>query len=183
MRRKNKIIFATITFAIIMLTGCSSPEKAGVKAMEQGDYEEAKIQFEKAIQDAEGADAAEAYRGLALTYYEQKNYEAALEAFQKAADLGAVPTVQSYNMMGICAIQIEDYTSALEYINSALSLSDTTEANKTDDSMIREMEYNQVVCYEKTGDWENARKKADEYLVKYPDDEQMKKEVEFLKTR
>lgn len=182
MKRKNKILFAAAALVVIMLTGCSNPEKAGVEAMEQGNYEEAKTQFEKAIQDSEGKEAAEAYRGLGLTCYEQKDYEAALEAFQKAIDQGAVQTVQIYNLMGICAMQTEDYTAALEYIGSGLALANS-EGNDADESMIREMEYNQVVCCEKNGDWENARQKAEEYLEKYPDDEEMKKEAEFLQTR
>lgn len=182
MKRINKMLLAAAISAAVMLTGCANPEKAGTDALKEGNYEEAKTQFEKAIQDAEGTEAAEAYRGLGLTCYEQEDYEAALEAFRKAIDQGADPTVQIYNLMGVCAMQGEDYSSALEYINSALALADTDE-KEADANMIREMEYNQVVCYEKAGDWENARAKAEEYLGKYPDDEQMKKEAEFLKTR
>ena len=49
--------------------------------------------------------------------------------------------------------------------------------------MIREMKYNEILCYEKLADWENARQKAEEYLSEYPDDEAVQKEAEFLETR
>lgn len=49
--------------------------------------------------------------------------------------------------------------------------------------MIQEMEYNEIICYEQTADWENAKQKITEYTEKYPDDENAKKEAEFLETR
>mgnify|MGYP005802440131 FL=1 len=49
--------------------------------------------------------------------------------------------------------------------------------------MDRELKYNEIICYEKLADWENAREKANEYLSEYPDDEAVRKEAELLETR
>ena len=49
--------------------------------------------------------------------------------------------------------------------------------------MIQEMRYNEVVCYEKLADWENAKQNASEYLIEYPEDTAMEREAEFLETR
>ena len=61
----------------------------------------------------QSGDAAEGYRGLGMTYYEMEDYENALESFRQAAENGAKQTIQMYNLMGICAMQTEDYKSAL----------------------------------------------------------------------
>ena len=45
------------------------------------------------------------------------------------------------------------------------------------------MKYNEIICYEKQADWENAKGKVTEYLDAYPDDETVQKEAEFLETR
>lgn len=172
-------------------SGCANSAKSGVEALKAGDYKEAQAQFEKLTEEKDAKKAAEGYRGLALTYYEQKEYGAALDAFQKAVDGGAVQTTQIYNLMGVCAMQTEDYEAALEYIQAGLALSETdasgeeenAENEKDSAEMIREMRYNEVVCYEKLADWENAKQKASEYLTEYPEDTAMEKEAEFLETR
>ena len=116
----------------------------------------------------------------------------ALESFQKAVDLGAKETVQLYHLMSVCGMQTwtgeeEDdtaYSSVLEYIQTGLALADADDSEEAPDAdMIREMKYNEIICYEKLADWENARQKAEEYLGEYPDDEAVQKEAEFLETR
>ena len=76
------------------------------------------------------------------------------------------------------------YSSVLEYIQTGLALADADDSEEAPDAdMIREMKYNEIICYEKLADWENARQKAEEYLGEYPDDEAVQKEAEFLETR
>ena len=127
-----------------------------------------------------------------MAYYESGEYGKALEAFQEAVDLGTEETVQLYHLMSVCGMQAwtdaeEDeaaYTSVLEYIQTGLALAETGSGGDAPDAdMIREMKYNEIICYEKLADWESARQKAEEYLSEYPDDEAVQKEAEFLKTR
>ena len=185
--RKNLMgVVLAGALAAVTLSGCSNPQKAGTEALEAGDYEEAKTQFQSLAGSDDRDRAAAGYRGLGMTYYEIEDYTSALEAFQQAVDNGAEQTAQLYNLMGICAMQNGDYASALEYIQSGLALADSTgdgAGESADAELIRQMRYNEIICYEQLADWENARQKAEEYLSEYPDDEAVQREMDFLKTR
>ena len=192
MRKRWMTATAAALLAAGMICGCSNPQKAGVKALEEGNYEEALAQFQEAAESDDREKSAEGYRGLGIAYYESGEYAQALEAFQKAVELGAKETVQLYHLMSVCGMQTwadqtEDesaYTSVLEYIQTGLALADSGSSEEAPDAdIIREMKYNEIICYEKLADWENAREKANEYLSEYPDDEAVRKEAEFLETR
>ncbi len=176
-------ILAVSAVAAGVIGGCASLQKSGVDALEKGEYDEALADFQEMAESGDG-DAAEGYRGLGMTYYEMEDYENALESFRSAADNGAEQTIQTYNLMGICAMQTGDFASALEYIQSGLALTSTSDgADKADASLIQEMKYNEIICYEQQADWENAKQKVTDYLEDYPDDETVQKEAEFLETR
>ena len=49
--------------------------------------------------------------------------------------------------------------------------------------VLQEMLFNQIVCYENLGDWENAKTKIAEYIQVYPDDADAQREAKFLETR
>ena len=190
--RKSISAAAAGIFAAGILSACANPQKEGTAALEEGNYEEALAQFREAAESSDREKSAEGYRGLGMAYYESGEYGKALEAFQEAVDLGTEETVQLYHLMSVCGMQAwtdaeEDeaaYTSVLEYIQTGLALAETGSGGDAPDAdMIREMKYNEIICYEKLADWENARQKADEYLSEYPDDEAVQKEAEFLKTR
>lgn len=188
--RKYGIIFAA---AVCFLTGCANYGADGTKAMEEGNYKQAAVSFEQAAKQAEakGKDATEAYRGLGMAYYEQKDYGKAQESFQKVIDLGGEKTPTLYNLMGICAMQLEDYAGALSALEQGLSTAESAEtlaASKSEEAVdyskvIQEMKFNRIVCYEKQQDWENAKSAVSEYVNQYPDDKDAEKEMEFLETR
>lgn len=54
---------------------------------------------------------------------------------------------------------------------------------KASTKVLQEMRFNQIVCYEKLGDWENAKTKIAEYIQVYPDDADAQREAKFLETR
>ena len=183
---------AVCVFAAGILSACANPQKEGTAALEEGNYEEALAQFQEAADSSDREKSAEGYRGLGMAYYESGEYAKALESFQKAVDLGTKETVQLYHLMSVCGMQTwtgeeEDdtaYSSVLEYIQTGLALVDADDSEEAPDAdMIREMKYNEIICYEKLADWESARQKAEEYLSEYPDDEAVQKEAELLKTR
>lgn len=51
------------------------------------------------------------------------------------------------------------------------------------DDLKKEMAYNQIFSLEKAGKYTEAKAKADAYLQIWPDDEDVKKEAEFLETQ
>ena len=183
MRRKWMSAAAAALLAAGLVCGCANPQKEGVEALEEGNYEEAEARFSE-LTEKGGKEGAAGYRGLGMVYYETEEYQKALEAFETAAESGIRPDVQMYNLMGVCAMQTEDYASALEYIQSGLALTSTSDgADKADAELVQEMKYNEIICYEQQADWENAKQKVTEYLEDYPDDETVQKEAEFLETR
>lgn len=183
MRRKWIAAAAAALIAAGLVCGCANPQKAGVAALEEGNYKEAETQF-KELAESGDDNAAEGYRGLGMVYYETGDFQAALEAFEKAAESGLQPGIQTYNLMAVCAMQTEQYGPALEYIRSGLVLADTASKDEQpSDELIREMKFNEIICCERQADWAGAKQKVTEYLEAYPDDEAAQREAEFLATR
>ena len=180
---KNILICAVL--AALLLTGCQNAVKEGTGQLEKGEYKEAVSTFKKAVKEEKGA--AEAYRGLGMAYYEQKDYQPARDAFLQVIDNGGDVTYVLYNLVGVCSMHLEDYQGALDAFSKGVDLAeksgdaDTKEQDYTD--IVREMKFNEIVCHENLLDWESARKKATEYVRDYPDDKEAKKEAAFLNTR
>lgn len=176
MSRLAKVL-AVIALAGLLVVGCSKedPIETGLASLEEGDYEAAKEQFEIAIADEK--DMGEAYRGIGIACWEQEDYVGAKEAFELAMENKVKKTATLYHFLGSCELKLENPKSALDYYSLGLSSKDCNE------EMSQEMEFNTIVAYEQLGQWKNAKSKAKEYAEKYPDDERIKKELEFFKTQ
>lgn len=72
-------------------------------------------------------------------------------------------------------MQLEDYPSALNALQSGLALEDT--------ALRQTLSFNQIVVYEKQGDFKKAASLMSSYLRDYPDDETAAREYEFLRSR
>ena len=169
-----------------LLTGCTNALKDGTGYLEDGNYKEAVTAFQKAVD--EGKKTAEAYRGLGMAYYEQEDYESAKDAFEKAIGSRRRERIRSFIIfLGICGMKLNDYNYALEQFNQGISLSQNSGTSMEDaesfSEVLQEMRFNQIVCYEKLGDWENAKTKIAEYIQVYPDDADAQREAKFLETR
>lgn len=177
----------------------------GFQQMQEEDYEGAKDSFQTVIEteqtDAEEdssktdsqdtAYIAEAYRGLGLVSFELEQYEEVQTYLQKAIELNGEATPILYNLLGISAMKLEAYDSALEAFESGIEFPETetyqdAEGNEqTVDyaAVLQEMKFNRIVCLEKRLDWEKAKEAIEAYINEYPDDETAQKEAEFLSTR
>lgn len=80
-----------------------------------------------------------------------------------------------YNRLGLISISENDYASALSYFQTGILTNDA--------SLMQELKWNEIVCYEYLGDFKTACSKAGEYVTLYPDDAAALREYEFLKTR
>lgn len=80
MMKKGKMagIGMAALLSACILSGCAGALKDGTRALEDGQYEEARDIFESAAETEEGEKSAEAYRGLGMAYYEMKEYGPAL---------------------------------------------------------------------------------------------------------
>lgn len=171
-----------LLIVLALLSGCAGPVEKGVQALEEQDYKSAAAAFEEAAASENKTEAAQGLRGLGILYYETEQYGQALETFQNALERGAKQTVELYHLMGTCAMKTDENEKALEYFRSALALPNEGEAPE-DLEVRKELMYNEVVCLERLARWEEARQKADAFLLEYPEEEAMQKEADFLRTR
>lgn len=175
MRRYLAMILAVFMVSCV-LTGCGEKYlESGLELLEAGDYEAAVDQFKKAVEDDQ--NPGDAYRGIGIAKWELGQYEAARNAFASALENDAEKTATIYNFLGDCEMQLGNYKSALNYFNLGIACEDGSE------ELLQEMKFNEIVCYEQCGEWENARAKLAEYTAAYPEDERAAKEAEFLETQ
>ena len=160
------------------LSGCANYINDGSKEMEAGDYDAAIASFEKAI--AANKDVALAWRGIGLLRYQQQDYGKAVEALQASLAAGAEETPVIYNILGVCAMQLQDFDQAIRVFDQGLAL---PESDADYAEVIQSMKFNLVVCYEKKLDWEGAKARIAEYVQLYPDDAEAAREAIFLATR
>lgn len=122
--KKKRMVLVMAVSAMCMMAGCGNTVKDGTEALEQGDYDTAIASFEEAAGSDDKEEAAEGYCGLGMTYYEQKQYDQALEMLEKAFDNGTVKTAELCNLAGTSALCKEDYAKALEYIQEGIALAE-----------------------------------------------------------
>lgn len=172
--KRAKALLAILS-AGLLLTACGNPSKKGVEYLEKGEYEQAIDQFEQAVE--KNKNVGDAYRGIGIAKWEQKDYKGARNAFKKALDNDAEKTGTIYNLIGNCDLKLGKAKEALNYYNLGLAQENVSKKMK------KEMKYNIIVAYEKMEDWDSAEVKLEEYLKSYPNDKAAKKEAKFLKTR
>jgi tetratricopeptide (TPR) repeat protein len=181
-----------ILLSVVVLTGCETSKDRltnGLNQLKAQEYEEAKATFEGLI--ANNDYLAESYRGLGIIAYQQGDYEAAADAFEKVIENEGAITPELQNLIGTCYMKLMNYEKALEVYQEGIKAvrgegdkeKALTDLSETDAKLLQEMYFNEVACYEYLGDWASAEAKATVYRDNYPDDEKMRRELEFIKTR
>lgn len=170
--KKNIVFFMALLF---ILTGCAGNIKDGVSLLQEGKYEKAVEMFQKDVSKERNLD--EAYRGLGIAYFELKDYEAAVEAFEFALKHETKETAVLYSFLGASYLETEAYEKALDTYERALASKDLT------GELEQEIQFNLIAVYENMGNWDAAKKQMKMYVDKYPDDSRVEKEAEFLETR
>lgn len=175
--KRIRIIVAVMVTVFCM--GCSMNLKDGVTYLEEGKYEEAVTAFKKAIEDEKYGE--QAYRGVAIAYFEMGEYEQALEYFETAfsfkesgEDFEDTPSI--YAMKAACHLHLGELDEALALYQQALEF-------ECPEEMKQEMLFNEIAIYQEFGEWEIVKEKVASYVENYPDDTRMDKTVEFLETR
>lgn len=106
---RKKLAVLMLAGVTCLASGCGNVVKDGTEALGEGRYDAAETAFEEATKNENKEVAADGYQGLGMTYYEQKEYDKALEAFQTALDQGAEQTQELHNLTAVCAMKTEDY--------------------------------------------------------------------------
>ena len=101
---------------------------------------------------------------------------------QERADAVYTELIQSgkagtsvYNHLAMAEIKAGDYETALSYCETGLALSDRT--------AVRELKFNQAVCFEHLGQYQKALELFQAYTEEFGSDEAAEHEIAFLKTR
>jgi len=176
MMKKKSSLLAVFLLAVMLLTACGkNPSEAGVEYLQNGDYKNAIEQFQTAI-DKE-INVGDAYRGIGMAKWEQKDYKGALKAFKNAVKNGASGDGTLYNLMGCCSLELDKASDAVDYFKKA------QEDENNSDKLTQEISYNLIAAYEQSGDYDSAKTHLKEYVKNYPNDEKAKKDYDFWSTR
>ena len=82
---------------------------------------------------------------------------------------------QMYNQLGMCRMQMGNYSEALNAFQAGMNVEDNT--------MLQTLQFNEIVAYEYLGEYKKAAVLMESYLKTYPDEETAKRENIFLQTR
>lgn len=134
------------------------------------DFEAARNYLEQA-RDA-GDDKAAYYLGKTWENLGEYNYAASVY-ISYLQDQGESALI--YNQLALCNMQLGDYDAALSALQSGLALEDAT--------LRQTLAFNQIVVYEKQGNFKQAAQLMNKYVQDYPDDTAAAREHEFLRSR
>lgn len=135
-----------------------------------GEYQNACLDLEEAREKG----GVESYLYLGRAYeatgdynYAANVYNSYLEKYEGNAEM--------YNQLGLCEMTRGEYGKALEAFQAGMQLENTT--------MMQTLAFNEIVAYERLGEYAQAYILMGNYLNNYPDDQQARREYEFLSTR
>lgn len=139
--------------------------------MNLGDYEEAVKIYNEFI--GKKPKEARNYVLKGYCYSKAKEYDKAASVYEEAYE----QTGEGEFLLNLCNmyIVIKDYDKALSLIEQNRNLKEEDTA--------KQLLFSEVVIYEKQQEYGLAYEKAKEFVENYPDDEDGKKEMEFLESR
>lgn len=117
----------------------------------------------------------DAYFYIGEIYTNKKDYSTAKYYYEKYIEEGGINTPEVYNQVASCLIKMGDYEQALPYLETGIGYADK-------DSM-RVLLKNEVIVYEKLGDFEKAMAKIESYISAYPNDDAARREKIFVISR
>ncbi len=137
----------------------------------QEDYETAIKELNEIVKDY-----PKGYFLLGEINFHLDQKEEAITAYQNYVKAGELMNAKkAYYKISECYLSNEEYEKALAAVQEGLSIQDNTYE--------KELSYNQVLCFEKLSRFEEAYQAAKEYVKKYPGQEDMEKELQFLESR
>ena len=105
-------------------------------------------------------------------------YEEALGLYQDAIGDG-LDNEELYNQMGLCQMAGESYEDAADSFDQG-KIKAQESGNQ---ELLRELSYNQAVCSEYLGRYQEALEQFQAYEQQYGSDEEIEHEIEFLESR
>lgn len=135
-----------------------------------GEYQKAYLALEEA-KDKGGVDSylylGRAYEATGDYNYASNVYNSYLAKYDGNAEI--------YNQLGLCELTKGEYQNALDAFQAGMQLEDNP--------VMQSLAFNEIVSYEYLGEFEQAYALLTNYMRNYPDDEQARRELDFLSTR
>jgi tetratricopeptide (TPR) repeat protein len=136
------------------------------------DYERADKEFKEALKNGFTAS----YFYLGGIYEKKDDYQSAIDNYELfIKDKTTEKSAAVYNQLGYCLIVQGQYDQALTYILTGLEYNDL--------DLEKSLKHNEIIAYEKIGNFKEAYKLMTDFLASYPDDKDAAKEYEFMKYR
>lgn len=129
---------------------------------------------QRELTEASKEENTEALLLLGMVYLAQNDISNARAMYQDYSSKEG-ESAKGYNGLALCDIAEGNYSQALTNISTGLPLASTEE--------MKDLLFNEIVAYEKLLDFSTAQQKAQEYLEMFPDDEEVERELAFLKSR
>ncbi|MCD7826745.1 MAG: tetratricopeptide repeat protein [Clostridiaceae bacterium] len=151
----------------------------GRAAAALGEYDSAEEYYEKAYQ--EGQKEALYYQGVMQYAREQEDTSSqdgseALSLFEDyLQEKDLLHTAGAYYYLASLYMDEEQYEDAQSMLTKGLACNDT--------ECLRGLRKTQVILYERCGKFKKAKKAAKAYIRAYPSDQEMEKELSFIRTR
>lgn len=136
-----------------------------------GEYQQAYLYLE----EAKTSQTADVYLYLGRSYEATGDYNYAINNVYNAYLEKQEGNADIYNQLGLCYLKQENHTAALDAFQKAMNI--------PNNGMMQTLQFNEIVAYEYLGEYTKAAVLLNNYLKTYPDDEQAKREYDFLSTR
>ncbi len=150
----------------------------GLNLARSGDAEGAAEKIGQAAaldSDKNAPGYTEAMEALGEAWLSAGNQEQAEAVYQELLNSGKADA-GVYNRLALADMEAGNYEKALEYIEQGLALGQDGDA-------ARELLFNQAVCREYLGEYEQALELFRTYAEKFGEDETVRHEIAFLETR
>lgn len=136
----------------------------------QGEYQKACL----VLEEARNEGSAESYLYLGRAYEATGDYNYASSVY--SSYLGQYEeNAEVYNQLGLCEMAKGEYSKALEAFQAGMQLGNS--------AMMQTLSFNEIAAYEYLGEYEKAYVLINNYIKNYPDDQQARREYDFLSTR
>lgn len=134
------------------------------------DYDNARNYLEKARKN----EGYEAVLLLGQTYEELGDYNYAISVYNSFIESDQTQA-KVYNRLGLCKMELNAYEEALSAFQAGMNIENN--------DMMQTLKFNEIITYEKIGEFKKASVLMENYLSSYPDDQAAQREYIFLKTR
>ncbi len=166
--------FAYLEKALKKGAGTISDYETGTIYYYLKDYDNARNFLEKANAEENKDKKEEIVKMLGQTYEQLGDTNYASVLYAKYVEQNP-KSIAIYNQLGLSKLELGMNEEALAAFQKAIEI--------TPNEMLQTLTYNEIVAYEKLGEFGKAKVLMETYLQSYPDDEKANREYVFLQSR